>query len=151
MHSPQNKEISTLLWFDPKIGSHEDTEVTQQQLRRINDFVLFHTDLDECVKCIQSISKEKIFLITSGAKATQLLPLVSHLCQVDCIFIFCMKKDKYQHLINEHSKIIGIYTRLDQLCSSIREEVDLFQKQLHTFSIFDHHSQIYQRSLETIR
>lgn len=139
MQSPKNKESSTLLWFDAKIGSHEDTEVTKQQLRRINDFVLFHTDLDECVKFIQSISKEKIFLIISGAQASQLLPLVSHLCQVDCIFIFCMKTDKYQHLINEYSKIIGIYTQLDQLCLSIREEIDLFHKQLHTFSIFDHH------------
>ena len=139
MQSPINKESSTLLWFDPKIGSHEDTQATKEQLRSINDFVLFHTDLDQCVEFIRSISEEKIFLITSGAKASQLLPLVSHLCQVDCIFIYCMKKDKYQPLVTEYSKIVGIYIHLDQLCSAIREQIDLFHKQLQTFSVFDHH------------
>ncbi|CAF3747438.1 unnamed protein product [Rotaria sp. Silwood1] len=138
-YSNENKESTTLLWFDPNIRSNEDTERTKEQLRSINDFVIFHTDLHQCVPYIQSIDKEKIFLITSGSKAAQVLPLISHLPQVDSIFIFCMQKDKYQYLINEYPKIIGIYDQLDDLCSSIREQIDLFHKQLQTFSIFDHH------------
>ena len=134
-----NKESTTLLWVDPKIGPSEDTEKTKQNLRSINDFVVFHTDLDQCITFIQSTEKEKIFLITSGSKASQLLPLVAHLRQVDSIFIFCLKQDRYQHLIDEYPKVIGIYVRLDDLCSSIRHEIELVDQQLQTFSVFDQH------------
>jgi hypothetical protein len=33
----ENKESTTLIWFDPSIGSSEDNERTQQRLRYIND------------------------------------------------------------------------------------------------------------------
>jgi tetratricopeptide (TPR) repeat protein len=132
-----NKESTTLFWFDPNIGSREDTEKTKQQLRRINDYVKFYTDLGQCVSCIQSINQEKIFLITSGSKASQLLPSVSSYPQVDSIFIFCLKKEKWKYLMNEYPKIIGIYVNLNELCQSIQEQIDLVGKQIQTFSFFD--------------
>lgn len=135
----ENKEGTTLLWFDPNLGSREDTERTKQQLRRINDYVIFHTDLEQCVTFIQSINHEKILLITSGSKALQLLPRVSSFRQVVSIFIFCMKKEKYEHLLKEYVKAIGIYANLNELCQSIREEIDLVDKQIQTFSFFDQH------------
>jgi tetratricopeptide (TPR) repeat protein len=135
----ENKESTTLIWFDPNIESREDTEETKQQLRLINDYVKFHTNLDQCVKFIQSRDKEKIFLITSGSKASQLLPHIASLRQVDSIFIFCMKKERYEHLMNEYPKIIGIYIDLNELCQSIEQQIDLVDKQLQTFSFFDQH------------
>ena len=135
----QNKESTTLLWFDPNIGIQEDAKLTQEKLRTINDFVTFNTDLNECVKFIKHIDKETIFLITSGAEASQLLPLVSNLRQIDSIFIFCVNKERYEYLISEYPKIIGIYVHLDELCSSIQQQIDLFDQQLETFSAFDHH------------
>jgi Tfp pilus assembly protein PilF len=137
----ENKESITLLWFDPNIGSHEDTEMTKQHLRQINDYVKFYTDLKLCVTYIRSIKSEKIFLITSGKRASEILPRVSNLRQIDSIFIFCMKPERYQHLTNEYSKIIDIYTNLDALCISIREQVNLVEKQLEAFSFFDQHQQ----------
>jgi tetratricopeptide (TPR) repeat protein len=50
-----------------------------------------------------------------------------------------MKINKYKYLLNEYSKIVGIYTDLDSLCASIREEIDLVDKQLETFSFFNEH------------
>jgi hypothetical protein len=94
----ENKESITLLWFDPNIGSHQDTEKTKEQLRQINDYVKFYTDLELCVTYIQSIKSEKIFLITSGKRASYILPRISNLRQIDSIFIFCMKPERYQHL-----------------------------------------------------
>ncbi|CAF3664478.1 unnamed protein product [Adineta steineri] len=133
----ENKENTTLLWFDPSIGSEEDTERTQQELRSINDFVIFQTDLDKCVAYIQSIANEKIFLITSGSKASEILPQIADLSQIDSIFIFCIQKDKYIDLINIYPKIIGIYVELDDLSQSIREQVKLVDKQIQAFSFFD--------------
>jgi tetratricopeptide (TPR) repeat protein len=134
-----NKESTTLIWFDPNIGIKKDTENTKQQLRRINDYVIFYTDLDECIKFIQSIFDEKIFLITSGSKASKILPYVCCLRQVDSIFIFCFEKAKYEYLCDDYSKIIGIYVVLDDLCQSIQQQVELVDKQLHTFSFYDQH------------
>ena len=135
----ENKESTTLIWFDPNIGTkEEDIEQTKQKLRLINDYVKFYTDLDQCITFIQSIDKEKVFLITSGSKASQLLSCIHSLSQIDSIFIFCIKKEKYQYLINEYPKIIGIYVNLNKLCQSIKEQIDLVDKQLQTFSVFDH-------------
>jgi hypothetical protein len=126
----ENKESTTLVWFDPNIGSREDTEQTKQQLRLINDYVIFHTDLQLCLTFIQFIDKEKIFLITSGSKVSQILLHVSSLDQVDSIFIYCMKINKYEHLLNEYPKIIGIDDNHNDLYKSIGQQIDLFNKQL---------------------
>ncbi len=97
--SKENKESTTLLWFDPNIGSRADTETTKQKLREINDYVKFYTDLELCVTYIHSIKNEKIFFITSGSRSKEILPRIENLRQIDSIFIFCMKMDRYQHLI----------------------------------------------------
>ena len=65
----KNLESSTLLWFDPSMQMFEDGEKTQEDLRAINDHVLFHTDIAQCVLEMEKIDKEMIFLITSGSQA----------------------------------------------------------------------------------
>ncbi|CAF4562150.1 unnamed protein product [Rotaria socialis] len=131
-----NKESTTLLWFDPNFESRRDIEQTAQRLRLINDYIKFYTDLDQCVKFIRLIDREKIFLITCGSKTSELLSHVSCLRQVNSIFIYCTKKQSY-----EHSKIIDSYTNLDELCDAIQNRIDLFDHQLQTFSFFDQNKQ----------
>ena len=136
--SPEkNKEGITLLWVDPNIGSRGDTEQTKLRLRQINDYATFQTDLQTGIQFIQSANKEKIFLITSGSNASPLLPSISGLPQIDSIFIFCVKIDRYQHLTNGCSKIISVYNDLSALCVAIEEQINLFDKQLQAFSFFD--------------
>ena len=137
----ENKETTTLLWFDPNIGRKEDTKQTQEKLREINDYVSFYEDLQLCIDYIQSAKNEKIFLITSGKQASQILPAVLNLRQIDSIFIFCMKIERYEHLTNEYTKIIGIYNNLDQLSESIREQMTLVDQQIQTLSFFNQHEQ----------
>ena len=134
-----NEESTTLTWFDPNIRSRQDHETTKQKLRSINDCVTFSTEVDACVQFMKSISKEKILLVTSGSKAGSLLSAIHHCHQVDSIFIFCIQPERFTYLPHEYPKIIGIYTQLDELCSSIQQQRDLLNEQLQTFSIFDHH------------
>ena len=134
-----DKESITLIWFDPKIETHHDSTLTQQRLREINDSVVFHTELQSFLTYIDSIENEKVFLVTSGACAMELLSRIHDLHQIDRIFIFCMKISKYQHLFNEHRKVVNVYTTLDSLCESIREEVDLVYKQMESFTFFHQH------------
>ncbi|CAF3857538.1 unnamed protein product [Rotaria sp. Silwood1] len=135
----ENKESITLIWYDPYIGTYEDTEKTKEQIRLINDYIIFCNDLEQCIGLIQLIHREKIFFITSGSTASEILPIISAFRQIDSIFIFCMRKNRYEYLLNEYSNIIGIYAHLDDLCQSIKEQIDLVHKQIQTFSFFDRH------------
>ncbi|CAF1679201.1 unnamed protein product, partial [Rotaria sp. Silwood1] len=135
----ENKESITLIWYDPYIGTYEDTEKTKEQIRLINDYIIFCNDFEQCIGLIQLIHREKIFFITSGSTASEILPIISAFRQIDSIFIFCMRKNRYEYLLNEYSNIIGIYAHLDDLCQSIKEQIDLVHKQIQTFSFFDRH------------
>ena len=105
----ENKENLTLIWFDPNNELYDDKQYLEVKLHQINDYFIFHTELESCVTFIQEITKEKIILIASGSSASQILSHVTTLDQVECIFIFCLKKDQYEYLLLEDSKIIGIY------------------------------------------
>ena len=92
----ENKENVTLIWFDPNNELYDDKQYLEVQLRQINDYVIFHTELESCVTFIQEITKEKIVLIASGSSASQIVSHITALDQVECVFIFCLKKDQYE-------------------------------------------------------
>ncbi|CAF1437659.1 unnamed protein product [Rotaria sordida] len=138
----ENKESITLIWFDPNIGSNEDPKKLKQTLGHINDYVVFASDREQCITFIESIHQEKIFLITSRSKALQILPRVSSLHQIDSIFIFSMEKNQDDYLLNNYSKIIGIYINLDDLCKVIKEQINLVDRQIQTFSFFDQYQKL---------
>ena len=63
-----NKEKITIIWFDCQIGVDQNANITVERLRQINDYLLFHKDLDECINEIKSIKHERILLITCGSQ-----------------------------------------------------------------------------------
>jgi tetratricopeptide (TPR) repeat protein len=134
----ENKENITLLWFDSNIELHEDVDEIKIRLQFINDYIIFHTDIQICTKFIQSIRNEKICLVTSGSQTSKLLSRISNLHQIDSIFIYSIEKHNYQHLINQYSKIIGIFSNFNELSKSIQEQIHLIDRQLSSFSIFEH-------------
>ena len=142
-----NKESITLIWFDKNIGMRDDTKQTQKMLREVNDFVLFHASQKDCIHCVQSIKGEKIFLVVSGSCSIELLPQIHELPQVDSIFIFCMKQQKYQHLLQKYSKVVSISTQREPLIRSIQENVDQLEKHLETYSFYDQHPEKAGRDL----
>ena len=137
------KERRTLIWFDRDINNRSDTKEIQENLRDINDRVTFYDDLQSCLTYIQSITKDvKIFFIISDKQAREILLEIIHFDQIDSIFIYDLKIDDYQNLLDEYPKIVGkIYTNLTDLYKSIDEQIDLFDKQLQTLSFFDKHEQ----------
>ena len=137
----ENKETITLIWFDPNITECEDIRKTQEKLRKINDYVIFYTDLHLCVSYIQSSEKEKIFLVTSGEHASHILPQTAKLRQIDSIFMFCTEVERYKQLADEYPKKIAIYNTVSELCESIQEQTALVDNQLQTLSSFDQYQQ----------
>lgn len=69
-----NFEGITLIWYDSRVDKTKDTKITAEELREINDCVLFYSNQDECINYMRSVENEKIFLITSGKEATVILP-----------------------------------------------------------------------------
>lgn len=124
-----------LVWFDPNIKP-EEVAKKAEELRVINDQINVFFHLEKCMECIKSIKDEKIFLITSGSQAPEILSQVMTLDQVDSIFIFCMAKDKYAYLLTKYNRVVGIYTKFDELCGAIEEEFDNLNKRIETFSCF---------------
>jgi len=135
----ESEERLILLWFDPNAGSRYNPQQIEQRLRRINDYVIAFTDLDQCMQFIQPEEKDKIFLITPQSKASQILPRVTSLRQIHSIFIFPTTNNPYENLINQYPKIIDIYDNLDLLCTSVKDQIEIVNNQLQTFSFFNQH------------
>ncbi|CAM4951759.1 unnamed protein product [Rotaria socialis] len=145
--SQRNLESITLIWYDPNIDETNGTKQTMNELREINNSVVFHTDLDACIGYIKNVTAEKIFLVTSGKFAERILEKNHELSQVDSIFIFCSKPDRYEKLIQKYSKLIGIYVQRQDLLNSLRENIILVEKHLETFSFYSQHKQKSTRDL----
>jgi hypothetical protein len=93
----ENKENINIICFDPD----NETEDVRIRLRQINNHIVFHTKLESCITFFESTEKEKIFLVTSDSSVSQMLPHIDIFHQVDCIFIFRLKRDDYKYLYHE--------------------------------------------------
>ncbi|CAF3011111.1 unnamed protein product [Rotaria sp. Silwood2] len=124
----QNLESTRLIWYDSNMGKTNDTKETMKELREINNFIVLYIDLKACIDYIESITNEKIFLVTSGRDALNILIRVHALRQIDSIFIFCLKPEKYQYLLQTYTKLIGIYMKRHELLNVLKENITLVKK-----------------------
>ncbi|CAF0967163.1 unnamed protein product [Didymodactylos carnosus] len=145
--SRENKENNTLIWLDQSINDSEDSVRIQTILRELNNYVQFYTDLRLCINYIHSVKNEKIFLIISGSLAQTVLPDVHSILSVYFIFIFCHKRENHMTLLNQYSKIINIFTKVDTLTKSIRDIIRSTSKQTLAFNLFDQQKQKTVRDL----
>jgi hypothetical protein len=121
----ENHENITLIWYDTKTIDDESPDVllTKQSLREINNFVRFFDEHNACLNYIKTILNEKVFLVISGRLCLSELNLFHPLKQIESIFVFCAHREKYLSLMDQFNKIVGIYTRQDQLTISIRQKI----------------------------
>ena len=142
----ENKESITIVWFDSDIHLYNHAENINKRLRQINDYNLYYTGIDSCINYIQSINKDKIFLITSsiGASQSQILSQINTLPQINSVFIFDFDKNQSNAFVVEHLKFIGLYTELDNLYSSIQEQIEFDDELFQTFNFFDQYKYLTQ-------
>ncbi|CAF1550901.1 unnamed protein product, partial [Adineta steineri] len=133
----KNKEDIQLIWLDGNMNDSHDYLLTQSVLIELNSAVQFYSHFDRCLDFIKSIKHEQIFLIVSGAFAQQILLQTHHYRPLVAIFIFCSNHQRYKPLMKEYNKIIGIFTKQHDLLESIKQKMNLVEKQTLTFSLFD--------------
>ncbi|CAF3756063.1 unnamed protein product [Rotaria socialis] len=136
MNDGENKESLTLIWFDSNTRSCKYTQRIIRHIRLINDYVIL---CSEFMRRIQSIDKEMIFLIISGEEAPQILSSIYSVHNIYSFFIFNKEKTPCEDVLTEYSNVVGTYINLDDLCTSVKEQIDLVDKQTHTFAFFDQH------------
>ncbi|CAF1022322.1 unnamed protein product [Adineta steineri] len=132
-----NKEDIQLIWLDGNMNDSHDYLLTQSMLTELNSAVQFYSHFDQCLDFIKSVKHEQIFLVVSGAFAQQILLQTHHYRSLIAIFIFCSNHQRYKPLMKEYNKIIGIFTKQHGLLESIKEKMDLVEKQTLSFSLFD--------------
>ncbi|CAF1022381.1 unnamed protein product [Adineta steineri] len=132
-----NKEDIQLIWLDGNMNESHDYLLTQSMLVQLNPAVQFYSHFDRCLDFIKSVKHEQIFLIVSGAFAQQILLQSHHHRSLVAIFIFCSNDQRYKPLMEEYTKIVGIFTKQHDLLESIKQKVNLVEKQTLSFSLFD--------------
>ena len=133
----KNKEDIQLIWLDSNMNDSSDYTLTQTMLLELNPAVQFYSNVDRCLDLIKSIKDEQIFLIVSGALARRVLSQIHQQRTLVAIFIFCSNRQHHQTLMQEYSKIVEIFTDQESLLASIRERMDIVEKQTLAFSLFD--------------
>ncbi|CAF4182068.1 unnamed protein product, partial [Adineta steineri] len=132
-----NKEDIQLIWLDGNMNDSHDYLLSQSMLIQLNSAVQFYSHFDRCLDFIKSITNEQIFLIVSGAFAQQILLQTHRYRSLVAIFIFCSNHQRYKPLMDEYNKITGIFTKQHDLLESIKQKMNLVEKQTLTFSLFD--------------
>ncbi|UJR32383.1 hypothetical protein I4U23_019845 [Adineta vaga] len=135
-----NKEISTIIWLNPKISIFSRFKQAKKQLQLINDHVVIYSELESCISFIETSEKEVIYLIISGIDTAQMLLRIHKLIQIESIFLFNFDEIQVHSLVNDYPKIINIYDNFDVLCVDIEKQIQLNSKQLK-IQIFPNPSQ----------
>ncbi len=73
----------------------------------------------------------------SGAFARRVLSQSHSHRPLVAVFVFCANRQNHESLMQEYNKVIGIFTDQDSLLKSIREKMNLVEKQTLAFSLFD--------------
>ena len=142
----ENKENVTLVWLTSSADNAERNKQITEDLRTLNDFTFISNDSNKCIDLIKSVDKERIFLIMSAADAYKLLPDISHLSQLDSIYIYPGNREEYKRLFDDFYKIVNIFDNLDEVKISIKENIQHVNEQIQLFSFYD----LYQQSIRDL-
>ncbi|CAF1609688.1 unnamed protein product, partial [Adineta ricciae] len=147
-----NYEQVTLVWLDSHVKNNgpfaDDIHLTEELLRKLNDYVMLFDNELECLTYIDSVKNETVLLIVSGTCATSnLLDALQKLSYVDSIFIFCQNKNNYERLKENYKKVVGIFTEQRDLGESIRNAIEVIDRQSTIFALYNADKQKSMRDL----
>ncbi|CAF4774063.1 unnamed protein product, partial [Rotaria sp. Silwood2] len=85
-----------IIWLNPNLDlSNEENKELISQLRSIVNTTITLTDIDQCIKFLEQIKNEKVFLIISDCFIKQIALLEEEFTQLNSIYIFCDQKLKF--------------------------------------------------------
>ena len=140
-------ESFIIIWVDDKFDLHdtfdEETERCRATLHQIVNSVEF---FDTCEKCISFINHEvkdeKIFLIVSASLGQRLVLSIENDIRLDSIYIFSPNESKHNQWATreQHHKINGVYTNIEDLYQQLREDIKNCQHELTSIQTLGSHT-----------
>ncbi|CAF0828725.1 unnamed protein product [Didymodactylos carnosus] len=114
-----NLETHACLWLDQDVNSTQDNLETQQQLRKIINYMQTFDDLEKCEDYIRQAKNEKIVLIVSGRFGKEIIPRLHDLAQFSACYIYCGNKAANDKWAKAYPKVKGIFVHRDKLICEI--------------------------------
>ncbi len=129
-------EKFAVIWLDSNINQlDEDCQNIITQLRYVINLVEIFTDPDRCVDYITEINVEKIFLVVSDSIGHIVIPLIEQIVQLQSIYVFCTNNCQHEQWVEKYQKVKGIYTQIEAICHTIKQEICLFDNDLTSISV----------------
>jgi tetratricopeptide (TPR) repeat protein len=89
----------------------------------VNTIQIF-TNPDDCIDNLTNFPDEKIFLIISGTFGQHIIPLIHDILQINLIYVFSgANKSKYEAWAKEYNKVKGVFTEIELICESLKQDV----------------------------
>ncbi|CAF2728168.1 unnamed protein product [Rotaria sp. Silwood2] len=126
-----NYEDFSLVWLDEK---REQNEIQCQLRCIINYLKLFH-NIEQCVKYVNSVTSEKIFLIISDTLSKTVIPRVHDHSQLEHIYIYCHRRMSHESSIQTYAKLSGIFMDNSSLMIKLKEDYQVSSHNLCSTSV----------------
>lgn len=126
----------SLIWVDSNIDENDPEYISSvMQLRCIVHNVIFFKELIQFTKYLNSMTDEKIFLLTSGGLGQNLVPKIHNVSQFDSIYIFCQNKQWHEQWAAQWSKVRGVFISMEPIYDSLRKVVREYDQYQISMSI----------------
>ena len=117
-----NIQNHILFWLDPNITQEDDeSRRTATQLQSIINTIHLFNDADECATFLNTLKREKVFMVVSGRLGQQIVPRIHNMHQLIAIFVFCGNKTEHEKWTERWLKVRGVFTDINELCESLKQ------------------------------
>jgi tetratricopeptide (TPR) repeat protein len=116
-----------LIWLDGNIDKKsDDYRNTITEFERVINTVNTFTDGDKCVRFIEGLNNEKVYMVVSGSLGQHIVPRIHDMSQIDLIFVFCGNKNHHEKWAKDWVKIKGVFTEVAPICKALKQIVEQF-------------------------
>ena len=110
-----------LVWLDANFNELSyDFKISLKYLRQIIASIRIFTNTDECVKFLDQIQNEKVFMIVSGSLGRKIVYEIENKPQLEAIYVFCGNKAVHEQWANKIPKVKGVYTEIKSICKALQ-------------------------------
>lgn len=134
-----NNNISnkfTIVWLD---ADADDSDIVFQnsmaRLQRVFNAVHIFTTVKDCSKYLSSVRNEMLFMVISNEFFDQIWPRIQSMSQVQSIYILSADGEKVALSDQEFTKVKGVFTRVEPICSSLKRGTRHFKQDSLVMSI----------------
>jgi tetratricopeptide (TPR) repeat protein len=126
-----------LLWLDANNDkSNQEFCSSLSQLGRIFDPIKTCTDVDECVKFLHQVEKEKIFMIVSGGLGQNILPTIHEMFQLKSVFVFCGNTSFHEQWTRQYKKVKAVESDIVRICNALHSAARQYDQNSVSISFF---------------